>query len=70
MKTSAKARERNRGVKAVIRGTVKAYRAEKEKSADKMKTVQKVIDKAASKNVIHKNKASRMKSRLARLASK
>ena len=70
MKTSEKARQRNKRVKSMIRGTLKTYLDDKEKSLDKFKVVAKVIDKAAAKKVIHKNKASRIKSRMARKAIK
>jgi small subunit ribosomal protein S20 len=70
MKTSLKARQRNKAVKSVIRGTLKEYQADQEKTTDKLKVVTKVLDKAASKKVIHKNKAARIKSRMARMANK
>lgn len=38
--------------------------------ADVLKKAYSAIDKAAKKNVIHKNKANRLKSRISKLASK
>ena len=70
MKTSLKARQRNKAVKSVIRGTLKQYQADQEKTPDKLKVVAKVLDQAASNKVIHKNKAARIKSRMAKLANK
>jgi small subunit ribosomal protein S20 len=70
MKTSQKARQRNKAVKTVIRGTLKDYKADQEKTTDKLKVVAKVLDQAASNKVIHKNKAARLKSRMAKLAKK
>jgi len=70
MKTSEKARQRNKRVKSTLRGVLKNYAADKEKSPDKFKVVAKILDKAASRNVIHKNKAARLKSRFAKLAVK
>jgi len=70
MKTSEKSRQRNKRVKSIIRGTLKTYKDDKEKSLDKLKVVFKVADKAAAKKVIHKNKAARIKSRMAKLALK
>lgn len=67
MKTSRLARQRNRRVKTTIRGALKAY--DSEKNPENLKAVTKVLDKAASKNVIHKNKAARLKSRLAKMAA-
>ena len=66
MKTSQKARQRNKAVKTVIRGTLKDYKADQDKTNDKLKGVAKVLDQAASNKVIHKNKAARRISRLAR----
>ena len=40
----------------------------KKSSADTLKDAQSAIDKAAKKNVIHKNKAARLKSRAAKQA--
>ncbi len=61
-------RVRNRTVKSLVRGVVKA--AATAATVDEKKTslrdVSSVVDKAASKGVIHKNKAARIKSRLAR----
>ncbi len=64
-------RARNRTVKSLIRGAVKT--ATTAASIDEKKTtlreVSSVVDKAAAKRVIHKNKAARIKSRLARKAN-
>jgi small subunit ribosomal protein S20 len=54
----------------MARNVIKEFRESKEKSPEKMKLVAKTLDKIASKNVIHKNKASRLKSRLAKSAAK
>ena len=70
MKTSQLERQRNRRVKTGIRGALKDFEASSEKSPDKVNAIAKVLDKAASKNVIHKNKAARIKSRLAKQAAK
>lgn len=40
------------------------------KTADLLKQAYKVIDKAAKKNIIHKNKANRLKSSIARTLSR
>jgi small subunit ribosomal protein S20 len=50
---------------------VKAVRADiesqdKTKASESLKKAQKIIDTAASKNVLHKNAAARTKSRLAK----
>jgi len=64
MKTSRLARQRNKRVKTSIRSALKTFNSEK--NPENLKTVAKVLDKAALKNVIHKNKAARLKSRLAK----
>ena len=57
--------------RSVVRTAVKAVRADiesqdKTKASDSLKKAQKIIDTAASKNVLHKNAAARTKSRLAK----
>ena len=41
--------------------------AQKSKNAEKVKKAVKLVDKAVKKNLIHKNKAARIKSRLSKL---
>ena len=57
--------------RSVVRTAVKAVRSDidtkdKTKALESLIKAQKVIDKAASKNVIHKNAAARTKSRLSK----
>ena len=68
MKTAEKARQRNRPVKAAIRGAIKAAQSEKdpEKKSATLKTAASALDRAARKGVIHRKKAARIKSRLAK----
>lgn len=75
-KTLRKAREANvvnRGRRSVVRHALKEARAEvkegKTTPASLSQSVKK-IDKAAEYGVIHKNKAARLKSRLAKAANK
>ena len=70
MKTAEKARRRNKRVKSIMRRAIKSYLKENEKSPENLKTIAKIVDKAAAKRVIHKNKAARIKSRLAKMAVK
>jgi small subunit ribosomal protein S20 len=68
-------RERNIKKKDTYKGAVKAYRklvAEKQwkDATAQLPIVYKAVDKAAKTNVITKNKARRLKSRLAKLAKK
>lgn len=50
-----------------MRNAVRKLRAttNKEEAAELFKTIQKMLDKLAKKNIIHKNKASNLKSSLA-----
>jgi len=53
----------------MLRGTVKTFLAEKDKTAEKLALATQVVDKAAAKGVIHKNRAARVKSKLAKLTA-
>jgi small subunit ribosomal protein S20 len=68
MKTAERDRLKNRKTKSVLRGAIKDYKALKnsEEKAAELKKLTKVLDVAARKRVIHKNKAARTKSRLAK----
>jgi len=66
MKTNEKARLRNKKVKSGIRVAFNEFNDDKEKNTKSLAKITKVLDKAASRNVIHKKKASRLKSRLAK----
>jgi small subunit ribosomal protein S20 len=70
IKTSRRAATRNRAAATTARKAVKDFKASKEKTADKLKSVYKTLDKTAAKKVFHKNKAARLKSRLAKMANK
>lgn len=68
-------RERNVARKETYKKEVKDFRKlllvkKTEEAATKLKTVFKALDKAAKTNVIKKNKASRLKSRLAQAIAK
>ena len=68
MKTAERDRQRNRRVKTGLRSAVKDFKATKageKKNAD-YKEISRLVDIAARKGVIHKNKAGRTKSRLAK----
>ncbi len=67
---SLKANRRNRTVKPKLRTTLKQFDDIKEPEAKttNLRTVESVVDKAASKGVIHRNKAARIKSRAAKQA--
>lgn len=58
---------RNRAVKSKIRKSVKAFDAATPDTKETaLREATSVADQAVTKGVIHKNKASRMKSRMAR----
>lgn len=70
MKTSEKQRLRNKGVKSALKTHIsnfeKAMQEEnKEMTRDALAKAVKALDKAASKGIIHKNKAANRKSKLA-----
>jgi len=70
-----KRREHNRQLRSKLRTGLKAVRAAvdaKDKAAAKkaLTTLQSLVDKMATKGIIHKNTASRYKSRLAAKISK
>ena len=60
--------ERNQKTKETIKKAVKAYR--KNPTEKGIQSIFSILDKAAKKNFFHKNKSSRLKSRLAKLLSK
>lgn len=67
MKTSAQARQRNRAARSDMKSIVKELKSCKNRAeAEKILRVAAItIDRAADKNLIHKNKAARDKSKLA-----
>jgi len=66
MRTSEKARQRNRAVKSKLKSALKNLdMAPADDSADALKKAQAELDRAATKGVIPKGRADRKKSRLA-----
>ena len=51
-------------VRTSVKATTKAVETKDKKTAQVFKSAQSTVDKMASKGVIHKNKAARIKSRL------
>ncbi|WP_100372228.1 30S ribosomal protein S20 [Bacillus sp. FJAT-45037] len=71
VKTSDKRRAQNTAVKSALRTAIKNFEAkveagEKENASAAYVEATKKLDKAANKGLIHKNAASRQKSRLAK----
>ena len=65
-------RQRNKAVRSSLKTVEKKVRAAvgSDGSADAYKAVQRELDKAATKGVIHPNRAARKKSRLAKALNK
>jgi small subunit ribosomal protein S20 len=55
-------------VRAAVRNIIKSFR--KSPSKKSLNKVFQTIDKAAKRNIIHKNKSARLKSRLSKLIAK
>ena len=71
VKQSRKANARNKHYKSMLKNAIKAVEeAPSGNRQDQYKKAVSVIDKVSSKGVIHKNKASRKKSRLAKVLNK
>lgn len=71
----AKRRARNLEVRTSLKTYVKKVRVasdegDKEKIAEALRLATKNLDKAVQRGIIHKNQASRRKSRIAKVASK
>ena len=64
--------ERNKTYKVLIKSGIKRTLESKDKAtgASELKKTSQVIDRAAAKRVIHKNKAANIKSKLARKVNK
>jgi small subunit ribosomal protein S20 len=67
LKQSKRANIRNRSIKSQIKTSVKKVEASLDEK--ELKNVVSLLDKATRKKVIHKNVASRVKSRLTRLVN-
>ena len=72
VRQAAKRRDRNRYYGKTTRNAIRDLKTLNEKDAfsDKMTSVASMIDKLAKRGIIHKNKASNLKSKLARKANK
>ena len=69
---TVKRTDKNKRVKALIKGSVKRLVASKDKAAgiEELKKTVAILDRAAVKGVIHKNKAANAKSKLAKRINK
>ncbi len=69
---TVKITDRNKKYKALIKGSVKRVQAEKEKAGaeTEFKKTTTILDRAAAKGIIHKNKAANLKSKLAKHVNK
>jgi small subunit ribosomal protein S20 len=73
-KQNEKARERNKAVKSELKTAIRKFReaaeaGEKESAVKLGQAANRLLDKAASKGVIHKNQAANRKSAVAKKAA-
>ncbi len=71
IRANEKKRLRNRYYAKTMRNAVKQFRSleDKKVASEKYPSLVSLIDKLAKKSIIHKNKASNLKSKLARLVN-
>jgi small subunit ribosomal protein S20 len=69
---TVKITDRNKSIKALIKGSIKKITAITDKTAAdaEFKKTTRVLDRAAAKGVIHKKKAANVKSKLAKHVNK
>ena len=69
VRQATKGRQKNRHYKSLLNSTLKKTLTikDKENSTEELRKAQKIIDKIASKGVIHKKKAANKKSKLSKL---
>jgi small subunit ribosomal protein S20 len=75
IRQNAKRRERNRARKSRIKGEIHKLDAaigagQKDQAAAQLKATSRTVDKIAATGTIHRNKAARLKSRLAKRVNK
>jgi small subunit ribosomal protein S20 len=75
MRVTAKRTARNRRVKSTVKTAVRRFsdalaQGDLETAGDKLQNAISMVDKAASKGVVHKNAAARKKSRLTKRLNK
>jgi small subunit ribosomal protein S20 len=64
VKTNLKRQARNRAAKSTLKSTLKIIESmPDEKNEESVRETQSVLDKAATRGLIHRNKAARLKSR-------
>ncbi len=71
VRLSLKQNERNKSYKSKMKTAIKKVKATTDKDAiqDELKKTYSLLDKLASKKIIHKNKAANQKSKLAQYAN-
>ncbi|MFH1186870.1 MAG: 30S ribosomal protein S20 [Candidatus Levyibacteriota bacterium] len=68
LRKDKKRTQQNKELKALFKNTL--IKATKKPTEENLRKTIKAIDKLAKKNIIHKNKAARLKSKLAKLSIK
>ncbi len=56
-------------IKSAVKGARLSINSQSKDTQEKIRTLYKALDSAAKKNIIHKNKAARLKSRITKKAS-
>ena len=71
VKTSKKENRKNVGYKSLLKTSIKKVKNEtnKESVIERLQKTNALLDKLASKSIIHKNKAANQKSKLAKYAN-
>lgn len=64
LRQDIKRKKENQKIKNLLKGSIK--KVEKVKSKKAFQKLQEMADKAVKKNIIHKNRASRIKARIAK----
>jgi len=72
IRTSREARLRNRSVRSAMKTAIKKVMtaSSREEATEALRRATSIIDRTASKGVIHRNAAARYKSRLAKLVER
>lgn len=70
LRVSKKKQRHNYALRARLKTSLKKFLSKKEKTQKDLAETISTIDKSAKANIIHKNKAARLKARLAKFAMK
>jgi small subunit ribosomal protein S20 len=68
LRTAERERKQNASIKSVLRKQIKAYRVAESRDTESLSVLYSALDKAAKRGVIPKQRADRLKARLANIA--